>query len=49
MSDPAITALADLNRLRSAPPLSLRERKDLKSELIAEIERLNIEIQEYDE
>jgi hypothetical protein len=37
MSDPAITALADLNRLRSAPPLSSRERKDLKSELIAEM------------
>ena len=37
MSDPAITALADLTRLRSAPPLSLRERKDLKSELIAEM------------
>ena len=37
MSDPAITSLADLNRLRSAPPLSLRERKDLKSELIAEM------------
>jgi hypothetical protein len=35
MSDPAITALADLNRLRTAPALSARERKDLKSELIA--------------
>ena len=37
MSDPAITALADLNRLRSAPQLSSRERKELKSELIAEM------------
>ena len=37
MSDPAITALADLTRLRSAPPLSSGERKDLKSELIAEM------------
>ena len=37
MSDQAITALADLTRLRSAPPLSSRERKDLKSELIAEM------------
>ena len=37
MSDPAITALADLNRFRSAPPLSLRERKDLKGKLIAEM------------
>ena len=37
MSDPAITALADLNRLRSAPQLSSRERTDLKSELIVEM------------
>ena len=37
MSDPAITALADLNRLRSAPQLSSSERKGLKSELIAEM------------
>ena len=37
MSDPAITSLAYLNRLRSAPQLSSRERTDLKSELIAEM------------
>jgi hypothetical protein len=37
MSDPAITGLADLNRLRSAPPLSVLERKSLKTELIAEM------------
>ena len=37
MSDPAITGLADLNRLRSAPPLSAIERKNLKTELIAEM------------
>ena len=37
MSDPAITSLADLNRLRSAPPLSSLERKNLKTELIAEM------------
>ena len=39
MSDPAITALADLNRLRSAPQLSSSERKGLKSELIAEMNK----------
>ena len=38
MSDPAITGLADLNRLRSAPPLSELERKNLKTELIAEMD-----------
>ena len=37
MSDPAINGLADLNRLRSAPPLSAIERKNLKTELIAEM------------
>ncbi|ABI45921.1 DUF1824 family protein [Synechococcus sp. CC9311] len=37
MSDPAITGLADLNRLRTAPPLSVLERKTLKTELIAEM------------
>ena len=37
MSDPAITGLADLNRLRSAPPLSSLERENLKTELIAEM------------
>ena len=37
MSDPAIKGLADLNRLRSAPPLSAIERKNLKTELIAEM------------
>ena len=37
MNDPAITALADLNRLRSAPQLSSRERTDLKNELITEM------------
>ena len=37
MSDPAITGLADLNRLRSAPSLSSLERKTLKSELITEM------------
>ena len=37
MSDPAITGLADLNRLRSAPSLSSLERKALKSELITEM------------
>ena len=37
MSDPAITALADLNRLRSAPSLSSLEREALKSELITEM------------
>ena len=38
MSDPAITGLADLNRLRSAPPLSALERKNLKTELMAEMD-----------
>ena len=37
MSDPAINGLGDLNRLRSAPPLSAIERKNLKTELIAEM------------
>ena len=37
MSDPAINGLADLNQLRSAPPLSAIERKNLKTELIAEM------------
>ena len=37
MSDPAINGLADLNRLRSAPPLNAIERKNLKTELIAEM------------
>ena len=37
MSDPAINGLADLNRLRSAPPLSAIERKNLNTELIAEM------------
>ena len=37
MSDPAITGLADLNRLRSAPQLSSLERENLKTELIAEM------------
>ena len=37
MSDPAINGLADLNRLRSAPPLSAIERKNLKTELIVEM------------
>ncbi len=37
MSDAPISGLADLNRLRSAPPLSALERKNLKTELIAEM------------
>ena len=37
MSNPAITGLADLNRLRSAPQLCALERKNLKTELIAEM------------
>ena len=37
MSDSAITGLADLNRLRSAPSLSSLQRKALKSELITEM------------
>jgi len=37
MSNPAITGLADLNRLRSAPQLCATERKNLKTELIAEM------------
>ena len=37
MSDAPISGLADLIRLRSAPPLSALERKNLKTELIAEM------------
>ena len=38
MSNQAITGLADLNRLRSAPQLCATERKNLKTELIAEMD-----------
>ena len=38
MSNSAITGLADLNRLRSAPQLCATERKNLKTELIAEMD-----------